>query len=181
MFFVVKVDQLKAMESFSLSEISEQSFEIKSNEELQTFSQNSKGFEVVFFGGSIYSLCPVIPRKGVILTNEKFQTILSELKEHGETTFREKVMMAKKSLVQNSEQCVLEFKDQMPVAKSQGPHQVQALRGKVTRVEELSQYSDLIDKAYLRMTDQGEIDLIVNVDHDPVPVFNERKFSQYEF
>ena len=66
---------------------------------------------MLFFGGSIYSLCPVIPKKGVILTNEKFQTILSDLREHGETSFREKVMMAKKSLLSNSEQCVLEFKE----------------------------------------------------------------------
>ena len=115
MFYIIKRDLLKSMESFALSEICEQQFEIKSVEELQTFSQNSgpnlHSFEILFFGGSnqIYSLCPVIPRRGVILSNDKFQSILSDLKSKGETTYREKMMMAKKALRQNSEQSVLEF------------------------------------------------------------------------
>ena len=85
MFYVIRVDQLKDSDSFSLSELSEQQFEIKCNEELLTFSQNTgpslQSFEVLLFGGSIYSLCPVIPRKGVILTNDNFQCILSDLRE----------------------------------------------------------------------------------------------------
>ena len=49
------------------------------------------------------------------------------------------------------------------------------------RVEEVSLHTDLIDKAYLRITDQGEIDLIVNLEHEPEPVFKDRKVSEYEF
>lgn len=49
------------------------------------------------------------------------------------------------------------------------------------RVEEVSLHTDLIDKAYLRITDHGEIDLIVNLEHEPEPVFKDRKVSEYEF
>lgn len=41
----------------------------------------------------------------------------------------------------------------------------------------MSHLSDSIDKAYLRVTDLGEIDLIVNLDHEAKPVFHERKMS----
>ena len=76
---------------------------------------------------------------------------------------------------------MLEFKDQMLEPKTQGPHSLEGLRGKTVRVEELSLHSDLIDKAYLRITDQGEIDLIINLEHEPVPAFKDRKVSEYEF
>ena len=89
--------------------------------------------------------------------------------------------MAKKSLLSNSEQCILEFKEQMLESKTQGPHSCEGLRGKVMRVEEVSLHTDLIDKAYLRITDQGEIDLIINLEHEPEPVFKDRKVSEYEF
>jgi hypothetical protein len=65
--------------------------------------------------------------------------------------------------------------------KTQGPHSLEVLRGKIRRVEELSLHSELIDKAYLRITDQCEIDLIVNLEHEPVPAFKDAKASEYEF
>lgn len=51
MFYIIKVDQIKSMESFSFSEICEQKFEINASEEIQAFNQNTTGFEMLFFGG----------------------------------------------------------------------------------------------------------------------------------
>lgn len=122
----------------------------------------------------MYTLCPVMPRKGVILSNERFQQILSELKLMGESAFREKLMMAKRAL-KNSEQCVLEFDEFMPKSVTQGPHKVQdGISGKVVRIKELNLCADIIEKAYFRvieLPDAQVIDIIVNLEHQPIPVF----------
>ena len=85
-------------------------------------------------------------------------------------------MMAKKSLTSNSEQCVLDFKEAMLLPKTQGPHNVaEGVKGKTVRVEEINLHTEIVDKAYLRITDQGQVDLILNFDHNPSPVFTEDK------
>lgn len=60
--------------------------------------------------------------------------------------------------------------------KTQGPHNVsEGARGKTVRVEEMNLHTNVIDKAYLRITDSGEVDIIINLDHNPL--FRDLKYE----
>jgi hypothetical protein len=52
-----------------------------------------------------------VPKHGVVMSDAKFQSIVSDLKSKGETVFREKLMMAKKPMKYNADQCILTYEN----------------------------------------------------------------------